>query len=88
MGFFDFETNNPNELLSVLSVEINYIKLIFSTILGAIVVTLGMNITAMIIGFYYDWKLTLIMLCFFPFRIAFSYLIGNSKSEGKGNIKE
>ena len=87
MGFFDFETNNPNELLSVLSVEINYIKLIFSTILGAIVVTLGMIITAMIIGFYYDWKLTLIMLCFFPFRIAFSYLIGKFKVGGKRKYK-
>ena len=87
MGFFDYETNNPNELLSVLSIEINYIKLIFSTILGAIVVTLGMIITAIIIGFYYDWKLTLIMLCFFPFRIAFSYLVGKFKVGGKRKYK-
>ena len=87
MGFFDYETNNPNELLSILSIEINYIKLIFSTILGAIVVTLGMMITAIIIGFYYDWKLTLIMLCFFPFRIAFSYLVGKFKVGGKRKYK-
>ena len=76
MGFFDFESNNPNELLSIISIEINYIKLIFTTILGSIVIRAGMIITGMIIGFYYDWKLTLILLCFFPFRIIFSYLVG------------
>ena len=87
MGFFDFESNNPNELLSIISVEINYIKLIFTTILGAIVITAGMIITGMIIGFYYDWKLTLILLCFFPFRIIFSYLVGKFKVGGKRKYK-
>ena len=87
MGFFDFESNNPNELLSIISIEINYIKLIFTTILGSIVITAGMIITGMIIGFYYDWKLTLILLCFFPFRIIFSYLVGKFKVGGKRKYK-
>ena len=87
MGFYDFESNNPNELLSVITVEINYLRLIFTTILGAIVVTLGMIITAIIIGFYYDWKLTLILLCFFPFRLIFSYLVGKFKVGGKRKYK-
>ena len=46
-----------------------------------------MIITAIIIGFYYDWKLTLIMLCFFPFRILFSFLIGKFKV-GKKKYKK
>ena len=87
MGFFDYESNNPNELLSILSTEINYLRLIFTTILNAILVTGGMIITAIIIGFYYDWKLTLIMLCFFPFRILFSFLIGKFKVGGKKKYK-
>ena len=88
MGFYDYESNNPNELLSILSVEINYLRLIFTTILNAIMVTGGMLITAIIIGFYYDWKLTLIMLCFFPFRIVFSFLIGRFKVGGKKKYKK
>ncbi len=87
MGFFDFETNNPNELLSIISVEIYYLRLIFTTILNSIIVTLGMIITAIIIGFYYDWKLTLILLCFFPFRIIFSFLVGKFKIGGKRKYK-
>ena len=87
MGFYDYESNNPNELLSILSVEINYLRLIFTTILNAIMVTSGMMITAILIGFYYDWKLTLIMLCFFPFRIVFSFLIGKFKVGGKRKYK-
>ena len=88
MGFFDFESNNPNELLSTLSIEINYISLIFTTILESIVVFSGMLITAIIIGFYYDKKLTLILLCFFPFRILFAFLVGKFKVGGKRKYKD
>ena len=61
MGFFDFEENNPNGLLSILSVEIYYLKLLFTTILNAMIITAGTIITALIIGFSYDYKLTLIL---------------------------
>ena len=88
MGFFDFDYNNPNGLLSILSVEIYYLRLLFTTILGAITVTLGIIITALIIGFYYDWQLTLILLCFFPIRIILSFLSGKYKIGGKRKYKE
>ena len=88
IGFFDFESNDPSGLLSILSVDINNLKLFFSTIIGAMLVTLGIIITALIIGFYYDWKLTLILLCFFPLRIVFSVLSGNFKFGGKRKYKE
>lgn len=79
VGFFDFESNNPNGLLSLLSVEILYLKLFFNSILNSITVTMGIIITAIIIGFYYDWKLTLILLCFFPLSIFFSFFSGKFK---------
>jgi len=88
IGFFDFESNDPSGLLSILSLDINNLKLFFSTIIGAMLVTLGIIITALIIGFYYDWKLTLILLCFFPLRIVFSVLSGNFKFGGKRKYKE
>ena len=46
-----------------------------------------MLITALLIGFYYDKKLTLILLCFFPFRILFSYLVGKFKVGGNRKYK-
>jgi ABC-type multidrug transport system fused ATPase/permease subunit len=62
--------------------------LIFTTILESIVVSSGMLITAIIIGFYYDKKLTLILLCFFPFRILFAFLVGKFKVGGKRKYKD
>ena len=88
MGFYDFESNNPSGLLSIITVEINFLKLFFSVIINAITVTLGMIITALIIGFYYDWKLTLILFCFFPLRIVFSFFGGKFKLEGKAKYKQ
>ena len=88
MGFFDFEENNPNGLLSILSVEVYYLKLLFTTILNAMTITTGTIITAIIIGFYYDYKLTLILLCFFPLRIFFSFFAGKFKIGGKKKYKE
>ena len=88
MGFYDFESNNPSGLLSIISVEINFLKLFFSVIVNAITITFGMIVTSLIIGFYYDWKLTLILFCFFPFRIVFSYYSGKFKIEGKRKYKE
>ena len=88
VGFFDFESNNPNGLLSILSVEIYYLKLFFTSILSALTITTGIIITALIIGFYYDWKLTLILFCFFPLRIFFSFYAGKFKVGGKRKYKE
>ena len=88
MGFFDFEVNSPSRLLSILSVDINYLKLFFTSIVGAAIITLGIIITALIIGFYYDWKLTLILFCFFPIRIVLSFFAGKFKLGGKEKTKE
>ena len=76
MGFYDFESNNPSGLLSIITVEINFLKLFFSVIINAITVTLGMIITALIIGFYYDWMLTLIF--FFSIKNSFFVFCGKN----------
>ena len=46
-------------------------------------ITTGTINKALIIGFYYDYKLTLILLCFFPLRIFFSFFAGKFKIGGK-----
>ena len=88
MGFYDFESNTPSGLLSTLSIDVNNLRLFFSTIIGATTVTGGTIITALIIGLIYDWKLTLILFCFFPFRIAFTVLSGIYRFGGKRKYKE
>ena len=53
MGFYDFESNIPSGLLSIISVEINFLKLFFSVIINAITITFGMIVTSLIIGFLF-----------------------------------
>ena len=88
MGFYDFESNNPSSLLSLLSIEANELGLFYSTIYQSVVATIGVIITALIIGFYYNWQLTLVIFCFFPIKILFSFLAGKFKFGGQRKNKE
>ena len=88
MGFFDFDSNNPLYLLYVLSSETNNLGLFFKDIYTSVIGTTGVIVTALILGFYYSWRLTLVIMCFFPLRIIFSLLAGKFKYGGKKNTKE
>ena len=88
MGFFDLESNSPSNLLSTLTVDTASLKLYFTSILSSVFVITGLMIFALTIGFYYSWRLTLILLVFFPFRILFSFYSGNFKYEGRRKYKE
>ena len=88
MGFYDYDYNNPNGLISILSVEVSYLKLFFTTILSVLTILVGIIITALIIGFYYDWKLTLILLGFFPIRVIISIFSGKFKVGGTRKYKK
>ena len=71
IGYFDIDDNSPGGLLTKLSIDTTQLNSIILTLIGDIIQTFGNTVTGLIIGFYYDWKLTLICLCFVPF-IVFS----------------
>ena len=70
VGYFDIDDNSPGGLLTKLSIDTTQLNSIILTIVGDVLQTLGCTICGLIIGFYYDWKLTLICLCFIPFIIV------------------
>ena len=88
MGFYDFESNNPAGLLSLLSVEAHELGLFYKTTYSSIITTLGVMITSVIIGLSYSWIMTLLIFCFFPIKLAFTFCAGKSKSDEKKKSKE
>ena len=88
VGFYDIESNAPGGLLTKLSIDTMQISSLILTIFGAIISTLGSLITALVIGFIFDWKLTLIIFAFIPFIVLSRFLTGNYRENGReGNKK-
>ena len=69
IGYFDIDENSPGGLLTKLSIDTTQLNSIILTLIGDIIQTFGNVVCGLIIGFYYDWKLTLICICFVPFII-------------------
>ncbi len=88
VGFFDFEANFPSFLLSTLSIDSNYLGLYFSTIYNNIFETAGLTIMSLIIGFYYCWRITLILMAFIVIRILIVFLAGLFKNNARKKYKE
>ena len=88
VGYYDIDSNSPGGLLTKLSIDTTQLSSLILTIFGAIISTSGAIITALIIGFIHDWKLTLIILVFIPFIVMSTVLMGNYRENGReGNKK-
>ena len=70
IAYFDIDYNAPGALLTKLSIDTTQLNSIVLTFVGDILTTAGNIITGLILGFYYDWRLTLIALCFIPFIVG------------------
>ena len=66
MGFFDISEHTPGSLLTKLSTDSTKVNGVALAIIGVIVQTSVMMIIGITLGFYYDWRITLIYLGFFP----------------------
>jgi len=88
VGYFDINTNSPGGLLTKLSIDTTQLSSLVLTIFGAIISTSGAIITALVIGFIYDWKLSLIICCFIPFIVTFTVLMGNYRENGREGNKQ
>ena len=89
IGYYDIDENSPGALLTKLSLDTTQLNSIILTLVGDILSTTGNTIVGLVLGFYYDWKLTLIALCFIPFIVfslvtAKNSIVGAIKG-GKGN---
>jgi ABC-type multidrug transport system fused ATPase/permease subunit len=69
IGYFDIDENSPGGLLTKLSIDTTQLNSIILTLIGDIIQTFGNTVCGLVIGFYYDWRLSLICICFIPFII-------------------
>ena len=70
VAYFDIDENAPGALLTKLSIDTTQLNSIILTLVGDVLSTLGNTITGLVIGFIYDYRLTLISLCFIPFIVG------------------
>ena len=70
VAYFDIDDNSPGALLTKLSIDTTQLNSIILTLVGDVLTTVGNVITGLTIGFIYDWRLTLISICFIPFIVT------------------
>ena len=88
MGYFDIVENSPGALLTNLTIDTAQISSFFLSIFGGIFGASGAIICALILGFIYDWKLTLIIYCFIPFIVLRYTLRGAYNKNGRESNKK
>jgi ABC-type multidrug transport system fused ATPase/permease subunit len=70
VAYFDIDDNAPGALLTKLSIDTTQLNSIILTFVGDVVQTTGCTICGLVIGFIYDYRLTLISICFIPFIVG------------------
>ncbi|KAL8183426.1 UNVERIFIED_CONTAM: Bile salt export pump [Gekko kuhli] len=67
IGWFDDHKNSPGALTTRLATDASQVQGATGTQIGMIVSSITNIGVAVIIAFYFSWKLTLVILCFLPF---------------------
>uniref|UniRef100_A0A669EMC7 Bile salt export pump n=1 Tax=Oreochromis niloticus TaxID=8128 RepID=A0A669EMC7_ORENI len=67
VGWFDDHRNSPGALTTRLATDASQVQGATGSQIGMIVNSLANIGVALIISFYFSWKLTLLILCFLPF---------------------
>jgi len=81
LGFFDRSENAPGVLITRLSSDTTKLNGIVLSMIGVSVQSLVNLILGIVLGFVYDWRLSLISLAFFPF-IALSGALQHKLRKG------
>ena len=88
VGFFDFEANSSAYLLSILSVDSDYLGLFFNGLYNNMCEAIGLVVMALILGFYYCWRITLVLIIFPFIRTFCVWLAGKFKNNSRKNYKQ
>ena len=67
MAFYDVPEHAPGALLTRLSIDTMQLQDIIFSLIGSLVTSCATAITGLVYGFYYDWRLTLVIFAFIPF---------------------
>ena len=92
LSYFDVTSNAPGALLTKLSIDTMELNQLLMTILGTTVQCSCVLVVGLIIGCYYEYRLTLIDFCFVPFIVIANVIRrgmmqGSSKKGIKANVE-
>jgi ATP-binding cassette subfamily B (MDR/TAP) protein 1 len=87
MGFYDAPHNTPGTLTSQLSSDTTKTNSIALSMVGIAVQTISTLTAATILGFIFDWRITLINLGFLPF-IMIASLFGSRIQQGFSGVDD
>ena len=92
LSYFDVTTNSPGALLTKMSIDTMELNQLVNNILGTTIQCSCVLVVGLIIGCYYEYRLTLIDFCFVPFIVIANVIRrgmmqGSSKKGIKANIE-
>ena len=70
ISYFDLTINSPGSLLTRLSIDTTQLNSLLLTILGSTVQCVVVFIVGLVLGCYFEYRLTLILFCFVPFIVV------------------
>ncbi|KAJ2557345.1 hypothetical protein EV175_001403, partial [Coemansia sp. RSA 1933] len=77
-GYYDDEKNGTGMLTARLAAEAEDVNKVVGTVLSTFVSTVATIVTAVVIAFYYDWRLALLVLCCWPIQFFAQFLQARS----------
>ena len=92
LSYFDVTTNSPGALLTKMSIDTMELNQLVNSILGTTIQCSCVLVVGLIIGCYYEYRLTLIDFCFVPFIVIANVIRrgmmqGSSKKGIKANVE-
>ena len=88
IGYFDVDENAPGALLTKLSLDTTQLNSLVLSVLGDAVSVAGVVIVGLALGFYFDWRLCLISLCFVPFIVISRVIVNKTRHGGRDDDKK
>ena len=82
LKFYDQDYNTPGSLLTKLSIDTTKISALVLSVFGSIISAIGGLILSIVLGFLYDWRLTLISTGFLPFTLFFTVFKAYFRANG------
>jgi ABC-type multidrug transport system fused ATPase/permease subunit len=72
VGWFDLDQNNSNILASRLSTDATFVRAAVADRLSSITQNIALAVTAFVIAFIMEWRVTLVVLATFPLLVGAS----------------
>ena len=88
LSYFDVTTNSPGALLTKMSIDTMELNQLVNSILGTTIQCSCVLVVGLIIGCYFEYRLTLIDFCFVPFIVTANVIRrGMMQASGKKGVK-